>query len=193
MAVIMNLVHWQWQSQKPFNDNDNDTVDVTCILTVELTQLFNFWLFFDSVIKLWSSSNFEVKARRGQKKTTMKPSPGLCPTPMGMKKMRQAQSQADDVLVLFAGGTECTDVSMIGSKAGLLGPTCRSLALFLAEIRAVQPAIVLHECTSRFVREVFSRWLPEYCIWTVQRPEAGVWTGVWRWGVGWGWGWGESL
>ena len=43
------------------------------------------------------------------------------------------------ILTIFAGGTVCTDVSDIGARAGLLGKSCRSLAIWLSEIKHYQP------------------------------------------------------
>lgn len=87
--------------------------------------------------------------------------------------LRQVGGNPDSdskVLSIMAGGTVCTDVSQMGLHAGLLGDSCRSLAIFLSEILHVKPKLVFHECTSRFMREVFSTYLPDYEINTFQPP-----------------------
>lgn len=93
--------------------------------------------------------------------------------------MKQTQTQTQTVekqkdLVIMAGGTVCKDVSAIGAHAGLMGRSCRPLAVFLAEIRHLRPQIVLHECTSRFMRHIFDDHLADlYDIYTIQPPKAG--------------------
>lgn len=91
---------------------------------------------------------------------------------MGMKR---EHSDSDDGgsgdLIVFAAGTVCIDVSSMGGHAGLLGPSCRPLAIFLAEVKAVQPHLVVHECTGQFLRAVFEEHLPEYDIYVIHKPE----------------------
>lgn len=45
----------------------------------------------------------------------------------------------EKTLRIFAAGTSCTDVSAMGTQSGLLGPSSRPLAIFLAEVRHVLP------------------------------------------------------
>lgn len=42
---------------------------------------------------------------------------------------------------------------------------------FLAEVKAVQPHLVVHECTGQFLRAVFEEHLPEYDIYVIHKPE----------------------
>ena len=60
-----------------------------------------------------------------------------CLTPLGMKILDDALGTK--VLRAYGAGTSCVDVSCMGSQLGLFGPSCRSLAIWLSEIRVVQP------------------------------------------------------
>lgn len=115
------------------------------------------------------------EARRTKAKAKATSAPGnaeqMCPTPMGLQRSRAGAEGNDRILTAFTGGTVCTDVSTMGAKAGLLGPSCRSLAIFLSEIKHAKPKVVLHECTSGFVREVFDTYLDEYDVFSIQGPE----------------------
>ena len=111
----------------------------------------------------------KVKIKGKQKSKPKQQSKPMCPTPVGM--VRESENFLADILKIFAGGTVCTDVSAIGLLAGLLGPSCRLLAIFLSEIKHCKPQVVLHECTSRFVRDVFHRYLPEYTVHAVECPQ----------------------
>ena len=123
----------------------------------------------------------KVKIKGKQKSKPKQQSKPLCPTPVGM--VRESENFLADmgrplgstghlrILKIFAGGTVCTDVSAIGLLAGLLGPSCRLLAIFLSEIKHCKPQVGLHECTSRFVRDVFHRYLPEYTVHAVECPQ----------------------
>ena len=123
----------------------------------------------------------------------------MCPTPVGMSRDEEAffsgiefgDDVVDDngndasgllrrprVLKIFAGGTVCTDVSAIGMKAGLLGESCRTLAIFLSEIKHCKPQLVFHECTSQFFASVFSKYLPEFKVNTINFPEEKLLAGL---------------
>ena len=99
-----------------------------------------------------------------------------CPTPVGyMRKQGDVAASSKKKLVAFAAGTACQDVSRIGVRMGLLGDSAKTLAVFLAEVRLCKPDIILHECTSEFVREVFTLHLQDYDVYTFMKPgsEAG--------------------
>lgn len=89
---------------------------------------------------------------------------------MGMLRESASSHQTANELIVFSAGTVCRDVSAIGNHAGLMGASCRPLAIFLSEIRHVKPHWVFHECTSRFLREVFTEYLDDYDLYTIQRP-----------------------
>lgn len=90
-----------------------------------------------------------------------------CPTPIGTCK-------CPGELVVYGAGTSCIDFSAIGAQMGLLGPSCRQLAIWLCQIRHGRPDVVLHECTSRFLRTIFQEHLPGYLLYTISKPEEQV-------------------
>ena len=48
---------------------------------------------------------------------------------------------------------------------GLLGSSVIPLSIFLSEIRKMLPDLCVHECTSRFARDIFTEYLgDEYTI-----------------------------
>lgn len=102
-----------------------------------------------------------------------------CLTPIGMQRHKSDLEENKGIgpqkeLIIMSAGTVCKDVSAIGNNMGLLGPSSRPLAIFLSELRVLQPQLVLHECTGRFLRDVFFEYLHDlYDIYTVQKPTGG--------------------
>lgn len=100
---------------------------------------------------------------------------GVCCAPLvtckGLKDSCGQHGQRE--LICYGAGTTCTDVSTIGCQAGLLGNSSRTLAIWLSEILHGEPHVVLHECTGKFMRSLFERYLIQYQVYTLQRPEAG--------------------
>ena len=62
-----------------------------------------------------------------------------CLTPIGEKRASEHTNPSARILRLVAGGTSCIDVSAMGTQSGLLGPSCRPLAIFCSELRFLQP------------------------------------------------------
>lgn len=103
-----------------------------------------------------------------------------CPTPVGFTRSRTRSHENEPhdpgqflpALRVMSAGTTCVDVSTIGCQAGLLGPSSRTLAIFLQEVKLVQPDLVVHECTGKFLRDVFLEHLPDYHVYGIDPPEA---------------------
>ena len=90
-----------------------------------------------------------------------------------MRKQSDAGASRSKKLVVFAAGSACQDVSRIGVRMGLLGPSAKTLAVFLSEVRICQPDLIVHECTSEFLRDVFTRYLfDKYDVYTFKKPSS---------------------
>ena len=74
---------------------------------------------------------------------------------------RRFQS-ASTWLSINISGTECYDVSSMGSGKGLAGVTCKTLSVRLAQRRRSQEDIIVHECTPRFQVAVLRKYLDMY-------------------------------
>ena len=64
-----------------------------------------------------------------------------CPTPFGlmMNDINAYHPLQPRVLRIHGAGTSCVDVSSMGAQKGLLGGSCRSLAIWMSEIMHCQP------------------------------------------------------
>ncbi len=62
-----------------------------------------------------------------------------CLTPIGEKRALDRTNPSKRILRLAAGGTSCIDVSSMGTQSGLLGPSCRPLAIFCSELKFLRP------------------------------------------------------
>ncbi|CAK9068160.1 unnamed protein product [Durusdinium trenchii] len=87
-----------------------------------------------------------------------------CETPVGLLTLENGHK-----IRVASAGTTCADVSQFGAMAGLMGPSCESLALWLSERAQCLEDVIVHECTSLFSKDIFCRYLPQY---EVHRPIA---------------------
>ena len=96
-----------------------------------------------------------------------------CLKPVGMWRTEE-KDYREKTFVVYGAGTSCVDVSAIGSRRGLLGDSSKPLAIWLSEILITKPDAIVHECTGRFMRSLFGKYLPDYDAYTVSKPQAGV-------------------
>ena len=90
-----------------------------------------------------------------------------CPLPhTNLPQMRaRADHAGDKCISANISGTECYDVSAMGSGKGLPGVTCKTLAVWLAQRRRSKEDIVFHECTPRFQVAVLRKHLGDIYDW----------------------------
>ena len=69
-----------------------------------------------------------------------------CPTPFGMMMddVNTYRPLQPRVLRIYGAGTSCVDVSAMGSQKGLLGASCRSLAIWMSELIHTRPVTCIY-------------------------------------------------
>lgn len=74
----------------------------------------------------------------------------------------RVEHAGDRCISINISGTECYDVSSMGSGKGLAGVTCKTLSVWLAQRGRAQEDLILHECTPRFQVAILRKYLDMY-------------------------------